>query len=84
MKQKIRKHMINTFIKTQEKASSIVQKGEAVIKNKDGLSHTMEVLLWSLGAAAIVALIVGLAFLLIKSEIFPDFSAKMKEILNMK
>lgn len=80
MKSKINKAIITLQIKAMQKINQV----KAVIKSNDGLSHTVEILLWVLGAAAVVAVIIAGVILLVKNDVFPMFTEKMKEIFNMK
>ena len=60
-----------------------ITKVQTLLKNKDGLSTSTEILLWVLLGAVIVGIIGGLAIALIKSDIFPALSTKVKDILNL-
>lgn len=80
MKQKINRIIISA----QLQALQLLDTAKKALHNKNGLSHTVEVLLWVLGACAIVGLVLLLAFLLIKNDVFPMLSEKVKEIFNMK
>lgn len=70
-------------IKAQIGTKQLLNKTSDVLKNNDGLSHSTEVLIWSLGSAVIVAAVVVLALALFTDEVFPALGDKMKEILNM-
>lgn len=79
------KRKINTIaLKSICKLIELYNNGCAVLKNDRGAAHTTEILIWVLAVVVIAAIIVGLMILLIKNDIFPMLSEKIKEIFNMK
>lgn len=80
---KVNQWMLKQQIHAKNAADTFLAKGKAVMKNKDGLSHTTEILLWTLAAATVVVTVVGLIILLINDEVLPGLKTKISDILNI-
>lgn len=81
---KLKNFMLKKAVEAKIAASGAVNKVTSMVQDRSGMSHSTEVLLWVLGSAVIVGIIITLAIALFKDELMPEFSAKVKEILNLK
>lgn len=70
-------------LQAQINARNVITKAQAVLKNEDGLSHSTEILVWTLSAVVLVGALTVLAVALFTDDIFPALGDKMKDILNL-
>ncbi|WMJ24314.1 hypothetical protein RBG61_06515 [Paludicola sp. MB14-C6] len=84
MNNKVKKYVDEKCIKAQQWLVEQAQETKELLQNKDGISHTTEVLLWSAGAAAVVLVAIGLFVVLLKTDVFPKLGTKLQEIFNFK
>lgn len=83
MKKFIMKQELRMMEKAAEAKKAFMKQANEVLTSDDGFTLTTEKLLWALLIAVIVIGIGVLVFAMIKGEIFPALSNKIKEILSM-
>ncbi len=76
----MKKFITKKYLRAMELKDNAIK----TLNNKDGLSHTTEILLYCAAGAAIVLVVTGLFILLIKNDAFPGLADKLKEIFNYK
>ncbi len=73
----------NSSIKARILLTNFLSKGSKVLKNKGGISSSVEHMLWVIAGAVIVVIILTVMIAFINDDFMPSIKEKLTEILNL-